>query len=59
MLLKLFGFVFDVLIGKLDDKQKKKARKLFLELISVIIKSGAEGVARGISKEMRNNHDFN
>ena len=53
VLLKVFGFVFDKLIGRLSSDKKTKARKLFLELIAVIVKSGAEGIAKGISKEIK------
>ncbi len=46
MIMKLFKFIFEKLICKLDDKQKEKARKLFLDLVKVIVAGAVEGAKK-------------
>lgn len=46
MIIFLLKKLFGVLIGKLPEEQKKELWSKFLELLSVAIKSAAEGAVK-------------
>ena len=47
MLLKIFGFTFDKLVGKVSKKKQAAARALFMEILLILAEGAAAGAVKG------------
>lgn len=50
MLIKIFDFIGEKLIGRLPEDRRAKAKEHFYELMEMFVQNAFEGTARGLKK---------